>query len=72
MTKTLEDSDTISLILVAPPYLFMVVWSAAHSLASDRLGQRFWFYMYPGKVSGVKNVEKVQTADSRIPSTIDD
>lgn len=37
----------ISLVLVAPPYLFMVVWSLAHSWLSDKLEMRFWFFMYP-------------------------
>jgi hypothetical protein len=25
----------------------MVIWSLLHSLASDRVGNRFWFFMYP-------------------------
>lgn len=25
----------------------MVIWSLCHSIASDKLGNRFWFYMYP-------------------------
>ncbi|KAK3109950.1 hypothetical protein LTR53_016268 [Teratosphaeriaceae sp. CCFEE 6253] len=47
LTKTLGYSSTISLVLVAPPYLFMVVWSLCHSLASDKFGNRFWFFVYP-------------------------
>lgn len=37
----------LSLLLVAPPYLFMLFWSLTHSLLSDRLRHRFWFFIYP-------------------------
>ena len=47
LTRTLEFNDTISLLLVAPPYVFMVAYSMAHSHMSDRLGNRFWFFVYP-------------------------
>jgi len=47
LTKTLGYSDTVSLLLVAPPYIFMVIWSFCHSVASDRVGNRFWFFFYP-------------------------
>lgn len=47
LTKTLGYSSTVSLLLVAPPYVFMVLWSFAHSLLSDRIGNRFWFFVYP-------------------------
>ncbi|PLB36889.1 putative MFS transporter [Aspergillus candidus] len=47
LTGTLGYDDTISLVLVAPPYLFMVVYSLTHSFLSDRVGNRFWFFVYP-------------------------
>ncbi|KAE8356817.1 major facilitator superfamily domain-containing protein [Aspergillus coremiiformis] len=47
LTKTLGYNKIVSLLLVAPPYLFMVVYSLAHSYMSDRLGSRFWFFVYP-------------------------
>ncbi|KAJ5084878.1 hypothetical protein NUU61_009457 [Penicillium alfredii] len=47
LTKGLGYDNMISLVLVAPPYLFMVVWSLAHSWLSDKLEMRFWFFMYP-------------------------
>ena len=47
LTETLGYSKIVSLLLVAPPYIFMVMWSYAHSMLSDRLGNRFWFWMYP-------------------------
>lgn len=47
LTKTLGYSDTISLVLVAPPYLFAVVYTLIHNWAADRLGVRFWFFLYP-------------------------
>ncbi|KAB8221581.1 major facilitator superfamily domain-containing protein [Aspergillus novoparasiticus] len=37
----------ISLLLVAPPYIFMTFWSYVHGALSDRLEKRFWFFMYP-------------------------
>jgi len=47
LTKTLGYNQIISLLLVAPPYVFMVIYSMAHSHMSDRVGNRFWFFMYP-------------------------
>lgn len=47
LTATLGYNNTISLLLCAPPYIFMVIYSLGHSVASDRMGNRFWFYMYP-------------------------
>ena len=47
LTATLGYNRIISLLLVAPPYIFMVLWSFGHSVLSDKLGNRFWFYMYP-------------------------
>jgi hypothetical protein len=47
LVKSLGYSETISLVLVAPPYLFMVAYSLCHSLLSDRFGKRFWFFVYP-------------------------
>ncbi|KAH9822038.1 Major Facilitator Superfamily [Teratosphaeria destructans] len=48
LTKTLiKDNNTLALLLVAPPYIFMVVWSFWHGELSDKLRHRFWFYMYP-------------------------
>ncbi|GAB7324529.1 hypothetical protein MBLNU13_g08435t1 [Cladosporium sp. NU13] len=41
------DNNVINLLLAAPPYIFMVIWSLLHSLASDRTGNRFWFFIYP-------------------------
>ncbi|KAI2788004.1 hypothetical protein POX_f08387 [Penicillium oxalicum] len=51
LTKTLHYNDTISLLLVAPPYIFMVVYSLAHSHLSDKMGKRFWFLVYPIPIS---------------------
>lgn len=47
LTGTLGYSQIISLLLVAPPYIFMVFYSLTHSYLSDRLGTRFWFFIYP-------------------------
>jgi nitrate/nitrite transporter NarK len=51
LTATLGYSRTISLLLVAPPYIFMVFYSVAHCYLSDRWGNRFWFYMYPAPIT---------------------
>ncbi|KAL4864430.1 hypothetical protein BDV12DRAFT_201123 [Aspergillus spectabilis] len=47
LTETLGYSRTISLLLVAPPYIFMVFYSMTHSFFSDRYETRFWFFIYP-------------------------
>lgn len=47
LTATLGYDHFISLLLVAPPYVFMVFWSLFHSWFSDKMGNRFWFFVYP-------------------------
>lgn len=47
LTETITSNQVHALLLCAPPYLFMVVWSFAHSRISDRTGERFWFFVYP-------------------------
>ena len=51
LTETLGKSKgyskEISLVLVAPPYIFMVFYSMVHSHLSDRFNNRFWFFVYP-------------------------
>ncbi|KAJ0336513.1 hypothetical protein COL922a_007864 [Colletotrichum nupharicola] len=47
LTRTLGFDDTVSLLLVAPPYVFMAFYCAFHSWLSDRVQNRFWFFMYP-------------------------
>ncbi|KAL4758935.1 putative MFS transporter [Aspergillus foveolatus] len=47
LTDTLGYNKTISLLLVAPPYIFMVIYSLIHSHLSDRYQSRFWFFIYP-------------------------
>ncbi|KAL3469930.1 major facilitator superfamily domain-containing protein [Aspergillus californicus] len=51
LTATLNYSQTISLVLVAPPYIFMVFYSLTHSYFSDRFENRFWFFIYPIPIS---------------------
>ncbi|KAF2647861.1 permease of the major facilitator superfamily [Lophiostoma macrostomum CBS 122681] len=53
LTKTLGYSQTISLLLVAPPYVFMVFYSFAHCFYSDKFGNRFWFLTYPVFISSI-------------------
>lgn len=47
LTESLGYNPVISLLLVAPPYIFIVFYSLAHNWISDKLGIRFWFYVYP-------------------------
>ena len=47
LTETLGYSHIVSLLLVAPPYIFITIYALCHSLASDKLGSRFWFFIYP-------------------------
>jgi MFS family permease len=47
LTATLGYSKTISLLLVAPPYIFMVFYSMLHNYFSDKYQMRFWFWVYP-------------------------
>jgi len=47
LTATLGYDHMVSLLLVAPPYIFVVFYSLAHNWLTDRLGHRFWFFVYP-------------------------
>jgi len=47
LTATLTDNHIYALLLVAPPYIFMVFYSFAHAHFSDKFGNRFWFFVYP-------------------------
>ncbi|KAJ5280470.1 hypothetical protein N7478_005842 [Penicillium angulare] len=47
LAGTLGYNNTVSLLLVAPPYIFMVFYSLAHSWVSDKMEVRFWFLFYP-------------------------
>ena len=47
ITATLGYNHIVSLLLVAPPYVFMVFYSYFHSIMSDKVGNHFWFYVYP-------------------------
>lgn len=47
LTATLGYNHIISLLLVAPPYVFMVFYSLLHNYLSDRYQKRFWFWVTP-------------------------
>lgn len=47
LTASLGYSRTVSLLLCAPPYLFMTGWVLVHSWLSDKYNNRFWFFVYP-------------------------
>ncbi|KAL2830873.1 major facilitator superfamily domain-containing protein [Aspergillus cavernicola] len=51
LTATLGYNHIISLLLVAPPYLFTAVYSCIHSSLSDRTSNRFWFIIYPAPIA---------------------
>lgn len=62
LTGTLGYGKVVSLLLCAPPYLLMVFWSFGHSLISDRVGNRFWFLVYPIPVTIVGYVVFMTTS----------
>lgn len=47
LTRTLGYENFISLVLVAPPHVFITIWSYIHGIVSDRFTTRYWFCMYP-------------------------
>lgn len=47
LTATLGYSRIGSLLLVAPPYVFITFYTYFHGWLSDRLQRRFWFLVYP-------------------------
>jgi hypothetical protein len=47
LARSLGYSNFISLLLVAPPHVFMTIWSYCHGIVSDRFETRFWFAIYP-------------------------
>jgi MFS family permease len=47
LTGTLGYNHVISLLLVAPPYIFMVGYSLLHNYFSDKMQKRFIFWVYP-------------------------
>ncbi|KAL9108757.1 MAG: hypothetical protein Q9227_006553 [Pyrenula ochraceoflavens] len=47
LTGTLGYGHIVSLLLVAPPYVFMVFYSFLHNWYSDKFHNRFWFFVYP-------------------------
>ena len=63
LTATLGYNHIVSLLLVAPPYIFMVFYSFAHSIASDRVGNRFWFFIYPIPITIIGFVVFMTTDD---------
>lgn len=65
LTETILSNRIDALLLCAPPYIFMVIWSFAHSRISDRVGKRFWFFLYPIPVT---IIGFIGTCDSRVAS----
>ncbi|KAL4784217.1 major facilitator superfamily domain-containing protein [Aspergillus varians] len=51
MTATLGYNHIISLLLVAPPYIFTAISSCIHSHLSDCTGRRFWYFIYPAPIA---------------------
>ena len=47
LTATLGYERVVSLLLVAPPYMFGVFYTYGHAMFSDKVQNRFWFYIYP-------------------------
>ncbi|KAK3721579.1 hypothetical protein LTR37_003135 [Vermiconidia calcicola] len=54
LTRSLiPDNDVLALLLVAPPYIFIVFVSFGHSVFSDKMQNRFWFFLYPLAISTI-------------------
>ncbi|KUI63523.1 hypothetical protein VM1G_10273 [Cytospora mali] len=47
LTSTVTSNHIQALLLCAPPYIFMVIWTYIHCRLSDRMAKRFWFFVYP-------------------------
>ncbi|KAK7709908.1 hypothetical protein SLS64_006153 [Diaporthe eres] len=47
LTQTVASDRIHALLLCAPPYIFMVIYSFVHCRISDKLAKRFWFFVYP-------------------------
>lgn len=61
LTEQIVDDKMISLLLVAPPYVFMVFYSMTHSHFSDRYNNRFWFFIYPIPITIVGYILYMET-----------
>ncbi|KAG2417099.1 hypothetical protein HFD88_008317 [Aspergillus terreus] len=53
LTRTLGYSDIVSLLLVAPPYVFVFVYMLGHGALCDLRQARFLFCIYPLPLSAV-------------------
>lgn len=67
LTQTITSTHIEALLLCAPPYLFMVVWSFVHCRVSDRFGHRFWFFVYPIPITIVGFVSTWETFSHSSP-----
>ncbi|KAI9926247.1 hypothetical protein ASPWEDRAFT_53496 [Aspergillus wentii DTO 134E9] len=56
LTDTLGYDHIVSLLLVAPPYVFMTFWTYAHGVIADRCKRPFWFYMYPVPITIIGSI----------------
>ncbi|XHF98544.1 hypothetical protein AWENTII_002093 [Aspergillus wentii] len=46
LTDTLGYDHIVSLLLVAPPYVFMTFWTYAHGVIADRCKRPFWYVLH--------------------------
>lgn len=63
LTRSLGYSQFISLLLVAPPHVFITLWSYVHGIISDRYTTRFWFCFYPIPIAITGFVVFMTTSD---------
>jgi len=68
LTSSLGYNHTISLLLAAPPFLFMTLYSSIHSLLSDRLQSRFWFFIYPIPIAIIGFILFMNTDTDSLPA----
>lgn len=60
LTQSIVSDRTHALLLCAPPYIFMVIYSFVHCRISDKLAKRFWFFVYPIPITIVGFISTLQ------------
>jgi len=53
LLQTLGYNHVVTLLLVAPPYIFVAAYSAFHGVLCDRANDRFAWFMYPAPIAMV-------------------
>lgn len=70
LTQTVVSDRIHALLLCAPPYIFMVIYSFIHCRVSDKLAKRFWFFTYPIPITIVGFIGTLRAVHSLTHSLI--